>query len=256
MISLYTRIPVPLIEWNGENTKYVLTVLPFSGLLIGAAEAVWLALCLAVGLHAPLYAAVACVIPLLVNGGIHLDGLADTVDACSSYASPVRKREILHDPHIGAFGSAGIVLHELMTFGVFCEIYVRKGENHNVRILVLLLLAFIVPRVLVQVAVSLIPPAVPDGMLFTLTSVADKRLNLATALGVLMLCTAVVFIMQGWAVFAYVAALILLFLYFRRMVLRQFGGISGDLCGWLIKVSETVLLVCVLFTLDKWLVLI
>lgn len=42
--------------------------------------------------------------PLLVTGGIHIDGFSDTMDALSSHAERQKKLEIMDDPHIGAFG--------------------------------------------------------------------------------------------------------------------------------------------------------
>ena len=251
MMSLYTRIPLPLIEWNAKNTKYVLTVLPLSGVLIGAAEAVWLAAGRMAGIHAPLYAAVSCGLPLLINGGIHLDGLADTIDARASYASPERRREILHDPRTGAFGAAGIVLYELLTFGVYCELYEcpETVDRTAGALPVLMILVFAVPRMLVQIAVCVIPPSAPEGMLYTMSSVSSRPLNLITASGLLLLCMTVAVLQQGWAAVLYVGVAVLLMLYFRCFSIRQFEGLSGDLCGWLLKVSETVLLAAVFVTL-------
>ena len=42
-------------------------------------------------------------IPIIITGGIHLDGLLDTADALSSYKSMEEKLEILKDSHTGAF---------------------------------------------------------------------------------------------------------------------------------------------------------
>ena len=42
-------------------------------------------------------------IPILITGGIHLDGFCDVTDAKSSYASTERKLEIMSDSHVGAF---------------------------------------------------------------------------------------------------------------------------------------------------------
>ena len=74
--SMYSSIPVPQIEWNERNMKYMMGCFPLVGvvqalLLIGWGDlAQWL------GVNAILFAAVATLIPLLVTGGIHLDGFA------------------------------------------------------------------------------------------------------------------------------------------------------------------------------------
>ncbi len=49
-----------------------------------------------------LRASVAVLIPVLVTGGIHLDGLLDTADALSSWQTRERRLEILKDSPRGS----------------------------------------------------------------------------------------------------------------------------------------------------------
>jgi len=44
------------------------------------------------------------------TGCLHLDGLADSLDACFGGRDPVARRRILKDPHVGSFGVVGLVL--------------------------------------------------------------------------------------------------------------------------------------------------
>ena len=242
---------MPLIEWNQDNTKYVLTFLPLSGLITGAAEAGWLVAAQYLGIHAPLFAAVACGIPLLIHGGIHLDGLADTADACASRTSPEKRREILADPHTGAFGAGAVVIYEVILFGLFCEIFELTAHNrqNGKDVLVLVLVSFIVPMILVQIASVSLSPSGSQGILYSLISAADNRLNIITAVEVAALCTAITGIVRMNAVGIFGIAAFLVYLYFRNLTVKQFGGISGDLCGWLIKISEAVMLAAVLIVL-------
>ena len=249
MMSIYTKIPMPSVEWKEENLKYVLTVFPLSGLYIGLLEAVWMIAGIILRIHEPLYAAIACAVPLLINGGIHLDGLADTADACASHSSPQKRRDILKDPHTGAFGAAAVVIYEILTFGLFSEIFTFKGAGNIWLIPGLMLICFTVPRMMTQIAASVFSPAASEGMLYTLTSAANNRVNLITAVELLAVCTALVWLLQGMAAVVYIVAMLLVFLFFSNMVLRQFEGISGDLCGWLLKVSEVAMLASVIVTL-------
>lgn len=52
--------------------------------------------------------------PLLVTGGIHIDGFSDTMDALSSHAERQKKLEIMDDPHIGAFGVRWIIVYMMI----------------------------------------------------------------------------------------------------------------------------------------------
>src|SRR4051794_34232497 len=46
---------------------------------------------------------------VLATGGLHEDGLADVADAVGAHTSAERRREILHDPRLGTFGTLAIV---------------------------------------------------------------------------------------------------------------------------------------------------
>ncbi len=47
---------------------------------------------------------------VVVTGGLHQDGLADTVDALAGGSTPEQRLEIFRDSHIGALGVTGLVL--------------------------------------------------------------------------------------------------------------------------------------------------
>ena len=58
-------------------------------------------------------------VPLLITGGIHMDGFLDVTDARSSFQSRERKLEILKDPHAGAFAIAGCGVYLLLYTAAF-----------------------------------------------------------------------------------------------------------------------------------------
>ena len=101
--SMYSAIPMPQIEWNERNMKYMMAFFPMVGVVQGALLLGFSLLAQALGLGFVLFAAVAALLPLFVTGGIHLDGFCDTVDALSSHQTREKKLEILKDPHAGAF---------------------------------------------------------------------------------------------------------------------------------------------------------
>lgn len=61
-------------------------------------------------------------IPVIVTGGIHLDGFADTVDALSSYGDREKKLQILKDPHTGAFAVIGLCVYFLADIALWSEV--------------------------------------------------------------------------------------------------------------------------------------
>ncbi len=240
MFSLYTRIPMPMVSWTPEKMKPVLLWLPLSGLAVGAFEALWIWICAWFQMHPALYAAGACAIIAGVTGGIHLDGLADTEDARASHADPERKRRILKDPHTGAFGVVSIVLYELLSFGLYSEIY-TSGKT-AAGIMISLLVIPVMARALTQLAIAELPPAEEGGMLYRFSSLTDTALLKSSAALFLLLGVCALWVAQGMLLVFEAAAAFLMYLRFRPMVMQEFGGISGDLCGWQIQMTELFLL--------------
>lgn len=101
--AMFSAIPVPQPAWNEKNMRYVLCAFPLVGVVCAVAYGLWAALCGNWPVPDLLEAAGYCLAPVLITGGIHLDGYADTCDALASYADAAKRQEILKDPHCGAF---------------------------------------------------------------------------------------------------------------------------------------------------------
>ena len=119
--ALYSRIPMPPLDWESGARRYTLYAFPLVGLAVGGGLLLWTWLAGALGLGQPLWAAGMTAIPLLITGGIHLDGFCDVCDALASHQSRERKLEIMADPHVGAFAVQGCGLLLLLTFGLWCQ---------------------------------------------------------------------------------------------------------------------------------------
>jgi len=100
---MYSRIPMPKVEWKEENRRYSLAFFPLIGIFIGIAETLWRIVCSRLSFGNIVFSAVFTVIPVLITGGIHLDGFCDVSDAHASYGDKQKKLEIMKDSHIGAF---------------------------------------------------------------------------------------------------------------------------------------------------------
>ena len=93
-IAMYSRISMPKITWSQKNMKYSLCFFPVVGAVIGALIYLWGRVCMACGFGQVCFALVGTVIPMIITGGIHLDGLMDTADALHSYEGKEKKLEI------------------------------------------------------------------------------------------------------------------------------------------------------------------
>ena len=98
-ISMYSKIPAPTVDWNDKNMKYAMCFFPVVGVVTGLLQfGAGYVLLTYTSCGKLLFAAVMTLIPVLVTGGIHLDGYADTIDALSSWGDREKKLEILKDP--------------------------------------------------------------------------------------------------------------------------------------------------------------
>jgi adenosylcobinamide-GDP ribazoletransferase len=62
------------------------------------------------------------VILVILTGGLHLDGLADTCDGLGGYKSAARRRRIMRDSRIGGYGVIGIVLLLLVKYVALIQV--------------------------------------------------------------------------------------------------------------------------------------
>lgn len=83
--SMYSRIPMPRMDWTEERMRYALCFFPLIGAVIGAVEIATFALCEILGAGVLFRTCLLTAVPLLITGGIHMDGYLDVTDARHSY---------------------------------------------------------------------------------------------------------------------------------------------------------------------------
>ena len=118
---MYSKIPMPKPSWDDRDMEYVFCFFPLVGVAVGAVFLLWWKLALWLGLSAVMTAAGCVILPLLITGGIHLDGFCDTSDALASHQSRERKLEILKDSNIGAFALIDCAVYLLALFACWCQ---------------------------------------------------------------------------------------------------------------------------------------
>lgn len=235
--SMYSRIPMPHIEWNGKNMRYSMAGFPLVGVVVAAVLWGVLLLFRLLAFSPVFFAAAAAAIPILITGGIHADGYCDTCDALASHGDRETRRRILKDPHVGAFGViyTGVLL--LLQFGAWHQIYEKPG------LLAAALAAFVLSRVFAALAIVRFPKASASGLAATFSGFGAKGPVTAVLAVTAAAATLAAGLGSGWAGLAVPAAALLLFLGLHRMAARQFGGVTGDLAGFYVSVFETCALV-------------
>ncbi len=170
--SMYSKIPMPRIEWNKENMKYTMCFFPLIGVVTGVL--IYLAGMFLDGNIFPkvnsgrlMFAAVMTLIPVFVSGGIHLDGFMDTMDALGSWGDKEKKLEILKDSHNGAFAVIGICCYFTVSLGVWSEI--------RTEMLPVVAAGYVISRALSGIAVVTFPAARGSGRVKTSQDGAQKK---------------------------------------------------------------------------------
>ena len=231
--STYSRIPVPQVEWNEENRRYSMCFFPLVGLVTGLLVWGWLSLCACLKMGPFLQGAVAALLPLLITGGIHMDGYMDTTDALASWQSQEKRLEILKDSHTGAFAVMGCAGYLLLSAALYSEADPAAGLR--------LAGVFVLSRALSAFALVRMRNARNRGMLDDISRVAEKRLVTLSG-GVYALLCLVLWLATGVrTALLCVLAAVLCSLYYQHMSYKQFGGVTGDLAGWFLQVTELVL---------------
>lgn len=231
--SMYSRIPMPMVVWTEKGMKYALCFFPAVGIAVGAAVAAFWYLSHRLGLGDLSRLCVETALPLLITGGIHMDGFLDTVDARNSHQSRERKLEILKDPHAGAFAIAGCSVYLLFYAAAFSELSPEAFPG--------IAGIFVMSRALSGYSVVTFPKAKKDGLV---TAFAKGASQAPTAVSGILLCWLaggfVWILLTGGLVMALAAGAgaAAAFFWYRRMALREFGGITGDLAGYFLQMAE------------------
>ena len=229
---MYSKIPVPRVEWKEENRRYALCFFPLIGAVIGALLLAWHEFCRINGLGDIPRGAVSVLLPVLVTGGIHIDGFCDTTDAISSYADRQKRLEIMKDPHIGSFAVIGLCSVFLLQFGLYCGIKSFTG-------IAVTAIGFILSRALSGLAAVTLRSAKSDGALQSFVRPADKKITVCSLAVTILVCAAAMLYLSLAEGAAACAAAALCSVVYRVSAYRNFGGITGDTEGWFLQVTET-----------------
>ncbi|UGT40931.1 adenosylcobinamide-GDP ribazoletransferase [Nocardia yamanashiensis] len=167
----------------------------------------------------------------LITRGMHIDGLADTMDGLGSYGPPERAREIMKSGGAGPFGVAALIF----VIGIQAVSFAALAEAGR---WVAVVLAVVVGRVAVVLACRRGIAAAPGAGFGALVAGTQSL-----AVGVLWTVAAVaagVWATGDWrGPLGVVAALGISALLVRHCV-RRFGGLNGDVLGAALEVAVTV----------------
>lgn len=243
-VSMYSKVPVPQVEWTDENMRHVMGCFPVTGLIAGLAEGLWLYLALKLwGLSQACAVLVGIALPVMITGGIHMDGFLDTMDAIHSYGDREKKLGILKDPHVGAFAVISEAVYLLLYGGALweCTEGILKSAE-PLKACLFPAVFMVTERAFSGLSVVSFPSAKKDGLAASFSQKARKRTDRVLLLLWLAAALVLAFFLGGngfgLRAVSIAGAQLLVFGWYYRMAVKEFGGVTGDLAGWFLQTGE------------------
>ena len=231
-VTTLTVLPLRAGRVDRSAAAVAMAVAPAVGALLGLTLAGLLLGLRAAGAPDLVAGGVTVAAGALLTRGLHLDGLADTVDALGSYRSGAAALEIMRKPDIGPFGVVALATTALIQAGALTV----AGPWAVVT-------AWATGRLAVTVACRRgVPSARPDGLGAMVASTVPLPAVLAGAALAAGLGAAAVPGRPWQGPIAVAVALFAVLLLLRHTV-RRFGGITGDVLGAAVELAVTLSLI-------------
>lgn len=228
---MYSRIPVPQVEWKEENRRYALCFFPLIGAVIGGLILLWYKLSKIFPAGSLLFSVGCTAIPVLVTGGIHIDGFCDVNDALASCSSKEKMLEIMKDPRIGSFALIKMCIYVLLQTAFFSEI-------NCISLLTVCSIGFVQSRAWSGLAAVTFPNARSEGSLQNFSNPAHKKITIAVEIIYLLISSAAMILTDPICGAAAILCGTAVCVYYRIFSIRRFGGITGDLAGYFLQLCE------------------
>lgn len=234
-LCTFTIVPMPVVELDEASFGRSLVWLGVPGAVVGL---LWLAGgWLLVGLHQSgvdklLCTVLAALLPWVLTGFIHLDGFMDCCDAILSRRGREDKLRILKDPACGPFS--------VVSFLAVAAVFVASvgGLLQLPKGITLFAAIPLASRSLAALAL-LRMPVLPGSSLARASTAMRKSWDSALQLLLLVVAFAAAGFFTGiWGALALGLAVVPFALALKRCV-KDLGGVSGDVAGFLIVIFET-----------------
>lgn len=277
-LQFLTRLKiVNQTEWSVEDFGKSVVAFPYVGLIIG------LILALLYGILSPFIPLVPLMLILviaefLITGGLHADGLMDTSDGLFSGRERDRKLEIMKDSRIGSFGVVAFVFVTLLKWQLLTAIPTAEF------IPMALIMMPLMSRWSLVLSIRSYPYAREQGMGAAFANLAPKHVITYNTLSTFFMPIVILIIgtilytllygvysifsiadvgyVVGLGVLVYatlgifqinIVSMIITYIINRILnhyIVKQLGGTTGDTYGFVVEVTEVLLLLIYIIILS------
>ncbi|WP_319371079.1 adenosylcobinamide-GDP ribazoletransferase [uncultured Ilyobacter sp.] len=236
LFQFMTRLPIPVkVEYDADEVGKSMKFFPIVGILIGGI--LWgTYLVLSKYINSPYaLASLIVLLEIILTGGLHLDGLADTFDGIFSYRSKHRMLEIMKDSRLGSNGALALIVYFLLKISLIAEVGFA-----------IILIMPVIARLNSVLNAAIGPYARATGM-------GKSIVEHTTAIGVVIstVLTSVYVYFIGWhfgeaylgfRLLAIIPLVMLPGAYFAKLMDRKIGGVTGDTLGAVLEMTEILVI--------------
>jgi len=224
-----TRVPPGALGVDARKRpdfRRAARVFPIAGALIGVAGGIVIMIAALLRLPPLVSVTLGVAATMVVTGGLHEDGLADTADSFGGSTSE-RRLEIMDDSRVGTYGAAALVVSALLRVGALAAI---AGGSALAAALILVAGEAVSRAALVRLWHDL-PAARMSGLAHE-TGPPDQNAMLVAMVAAAIIVIVVAVPAVGWraAILGSVLAAIATYA-LTRMTARTIGGRTGDSLG-------------------------
>lgn len=232
-IQFLTRIPINKnLDVNVNDFAKGIIYFPIIGLIIGGFNLIFYYGAYSIfHVNASILALLYVITNIIITGGLHIDGIADTCDAIFSGRSKDRMLEIMKDSYLGTFGALAIVIDCLAKFVLVSELKIDKG-------FVILLVIPVIAKTCIGLLMYISTYAREKGMGgFYLDKVKLKHVIICEVTGI-----AICYCIMGIQGLILLVVGILIMLMYRQYIYNKIQGMTGDTIGAANEIIEIALL--------------
>ena len=236
-LQFLTTLPLKIRNFSDKKMAWALVYFPIVGLFLGLMLLGLNTLLSIFGISPAVANIILVIVLIILTGGMHLDGVADTADAFLSGKAKKEMLEIMRDSHIGVMGVLALISIILLKISLLSSVNVAVKP-------VALMLMCILSRWSVVLAMYLFPYARQEGKARLFIQGMDLKIFFLSTIAA-VICSFLIWHIQGLIVLLAVA---LCSYVIGKLVMRKIGGVTGDTLGATIELTEIVILLTVCIT--------
>ncbi|WP_286033656.1 adenosylcobinamide-GDP ribazoletransferase [Fusobacterium necrogenes] len=182
------------------------------------------------------------IIEVILTGGLHLDGLADTFDGIFSYRSKQKMLDIMKDSSLGTNGGLVLILYFILKIVLIYELEMTIGLPSGI----VFLLTPVIARLNSVINCASAPYARATGLGKTFVDNTNGFGVIVATVLVLLYTIVIGYLFLLPVVMLIIIPIVMLFGFiFAKLMTRKIGGVTGDTLGAVVELSEILVILLI-----------